>query len=329
MWPPRPAISVITPAFNRRAVLARSVASVQRQTIADWEHIIVDDGSTDGTRDFVRGLGDPRIRCHRLDRWRGANAARNAGIELARAPWLTFLDSDDEYLPQRLENVSAAAEHRTPDLLLSSFQTMKRGQPQAAANPSLDLSGEELERALMTHSIFIAGSCITVRRKLLQRVGGFAPGIRRMQDRELLLRLSRQSGARLLATADWIKHPSADSISGQRRGYVAALGELVAAHPDLARRYREVIGYHLARRILADLLRGRLVLALRSLRENRAAPALAFSWRELIRGYAAGSAQRRMAVAELHERGERPRILPFAQPLKSLARQPAALSRAA
>jgi len=178
------------PTFDRRAALERAIRSVQQQTLDDYEHIIVDDGSHDGTDALVRGLDDPRIRFIRFDRRQGANAARNAGIDAARSELVTFLDSDDEYLPHRLASTVALATQRQGiDLLISSFQTVKGGRSLSSANPDAMLSGWELELVLMAYGIFIAGSAITACRMAVKRAGGFDPAIRRMQDREMLLRM--------------------------------------------------------------------------------------------------------------------------------------------
>ncbi|WP_254507775.1 glycosyltransferase family 2 protein [Anatilimnocola floriformis] len=295
-----PAISIITPTFNRHAVLPRAIASVRRQSMQDYEHLIVDDGSTDDSEGYMRGLSDPRVRYIRLPRWSGANVARNIGIEEARSPWLTFLDSDDEFLPERLtKTVRRCDSAHAPELWLSSFQTQKGVKLCDSANPTVYLSGDELEQALMRYSICIAGTSITARRELLQRVGGFAPAIRRMQDRELLLRLSRHSGVQLLADVDWIKHPSADSISAPRAGYVAAFGALLNEHPQVASRYRELISYHIARHLLTDVLRGRWAQAWASLCDNRNFSSLNFSLSELTSGYRQCSANRRSWRSDL------------------------------
>jgi glycosyltransferase involved in cell wall biosynthesis len=299
---PRPAISIITPTYNRRTALARAIRSVQRQSLTDYEHIIVDDGSNDDTEQFVREIGDERIRYHRFTEWRGANCARNAGIEMARAQWLTFLDSDDEYLPHRLAAIERAISSSASDLLLSSFTTMKRGRERTAVNPDALLAATELEELLVMHGVFIAGSSITVRKRTLDRVGGFDPALMRMQDRDVLLRLSRHCGARLLAGVDWVKHPSADSISGNRQGYVAALGNLFAAHPRLSEHYRAALGYHVARSVLSDVIGLRFRQALNSLAENKASAVLQFSWLELAKSYFAGSTRRRALAKTLRDR---------------------------
>lgn len=304
MHPPRPAFSIITPTFNRAAVLLRAIRSVQAQTFADYEHLIIDDASEDDTPQLVARCRaeDPRIRYLRLERWQGANAARNAGIALARAEWLTFLDSDDEYLPHRLAELMQATQTTPCPLLLSSFRTMKRGRPRPALLPAAELTPRELEQALLTYSIPIAGSSLTVRRRTLRQAGGFDPRLRRLQDRDVLLRLAQRTGAILRDRVDWLKHPSADSISAPHRGYLAALAALVDAHPHLARSYRTLLGYHVARHLLSRLLAGRLRELIQELRENHASPWLAFSLGELLRCYRAGSAQRRAWTAELRRR---------------------------
>jgi glycosyltransferase involved in cell wall biosynthesis len=96
-----PSVSVILPTFNRRDVIRRAIDSVLRQSYGDWELLIIDDGSTDSTSDFVRGI-DPRIVLvsqHNA----GVYVARNLGLSKARGRLITFLDSDDEWTPYYLE----------------------------------------------------------------------------------------------------------------------------------------------------------------------------------------------------------------------------------
>jgi glycosyltransferase involved in cell wall biosynthesis len=88
------------PTYNRRATILRAIDSVRAQTFGDWELIVVDDGSTDGTAELLQGL-DPRLRLMRQAN-RGAAAARNLGLTACRGRYITFLDSDDEWLPHFL-----------------------------------------------------------------------------------------------------------------------------------------------------------------------------------------------------------------------------------
>ena len=95
-------ISIVLPTYNRAAVLPRAVDSVLRQTFADWELIIVDDGSTDETARYLAGLRDPRVSVFSHSLNRGVAAAKNTGLDHIRGEWFTILDSDDEATPDAL-----------------------------------------------------------------------------------------------------------------------------------------------------------------------------------------------------------------------------------
>lgn len=107
-----PLVSVVVPVHNRVALIRRCLTSVQRQTFENWEAIVIDDGSHDGTSDVVEDLAraDARTTLIRLDVNRGAQVARNAGIRACRGTWVAFLDSDDQLLPDSLQIRLTAAE---------------------------------------------------------------------------------------------------------------------------------------------------------------------------------------------------------------------------
>ncbi|MFI5360569.1 MAG: glycosyltransferase family 2 protein [Elusimicrobiota bacterium] len=103
-----PLFSVVMPTYNRAASAAAALRSVLAQTDARWECLVVDDGSTDGTRAALAGFTDPRLRFFWNDRNRGQHACRNQALREARGSWIAFLDSDDLFLPGRLAALSAA-----------------------------------------------------------------------------------------------------------------------------------------------------------------------------------------------------------------------------
>lgn len=98
-----PKISVVIPAYNRKSTIRYCLESVLRQTVGPFEIIVVDDCSTDNTVDIVKSFSDLRIRCITLDENSGAQVARNCGIREAKGEWIAFNDSDDEWLPEKLE----------------------------------------------------------------------------------------------------------------------------------------------------------------------------------------------------------------------------------
>lgn len=100
-----PAVSVVVPAHNRARTLAAAIESIRAQTFGDFEIVVVDDGSTDGTAAVARSIAEhePRLRVLEHPANCGAQAARNTGIRAARGEWVAFLDSDDTYYPESLE----------------------------------------------------------------------------------------------------------------------------------------------------------------------------------------------------------------------------------
>ncbi len=112
--------TVLIPLYNKRPHLERAIESVLTQTLAPHEIVIVDDGSSDGSYEFVQRFQDGRIKLHRRDRpGPGGYAARNFGIERAAGDWIAFLDADDEWQPHHLETIARtiAAAERPEDLV--------------------------------------------------------------------------------------------------------------------------------------------------------------------------------------------------------------------
>ncbi len=201
MNPPHPSISVVIPAYNAREVIGRAVESVLAQTRRPDEVIVVDDGSTDGTREAVQRFGD-RIR-YLFQANAGASAARNTGIEHARGEWIAFLDGDDEWLEDHLR-LSMELTARHPDLrwVTGNFYRCPC-EPEPARTE--DLAGERLRQAQAAaadgevfDSYFAAHRCgamgwtgtMVVCRDLLIEAGLFWPGQKRINDVDLWLRMA-------------------------------------------------------------------------------------------------------------------------------------------
>jgi glycosyltransferase involved in cell wall biosynthesis len=113
-------ISVITATHNRAKTLPRSLDSLLRQTYTDWECILVDDGSTDETAQVIAQYSDPRIHAYTHPVNRGVTAAKNTGLNNIHGEWFTFLDSDDELLPEALATVLEIAERTGADSVIAN-----------------------------------------------------------------------------------------------------------------------------------------------------------------------------------------------------------------
>ena len=119
-----PLVSIVIPSFNRCDLIRETIESVQAQTIADWELLVVDDGSTDNTQEVVRSYAelDGRIRfMERTHQPKGPSSCRNIGIAAARAPYCMFLDSDDLLAPSCLAGRTSVAS-AAPDVAMHVFQ---------------------------------------------------------------------------------------------------------------------------------------------------------------------------------------------------------------
>mgnify|MGYP001161472936 CR=1 FL=1 len=294
----RPKITVITPVYNRAGKIMRAINSVLTQNFCDFEYIVVDDSSTDETAAIVAQVNDPRISLLQLPERQGANSARNLGIKRANSELITFLDSDDEFLPDRLELITEFFEGQPScNLMISSFETRKRSEADSdktspGSNPEAFVPPEQLEILLFAHAVYIAGSAISIRSPLLKRIGGFDQDLMRMQDRDLLLRLSCHCGAYLSPTIDWVKHRSNDSISGERGGYLSSLNHLFSKHQSLRKREPELAGYLVGRNLLANFLQGRIKLAFEGLAANKELEHFRFTLPKLLMFYWKGKQQR-------------------------------------
>ena len=132
-----PALAIIVPLYNRADLVGRTLESLAAQTSADFEIIVVDDGSSDSSCAIVEAFHDPRIRLIRHDRNRGVCPARNTGADHATAPWLVMLDSDDELLPNAVERILDAASTCDNDIKCIYFRCMMdNGEVSPGARPS-------------------------------------------------------------------------------------------------------------------------------------------------------------------------------------------------
>jgi glycosyltransferase involved in cell wall biosynthesis len=193
-----PTFSVVIPLYNKERHIARAIESVLSQTLGDFELIVVDDGSTDGSARVAKGFNDHRIRFLSREHVNssGGHAARNLGIAEARADLVAFLDADDEWLPEHLETIKRLAEkHPECGAYATGYSmTMRDGRtvtPRQYGIPEPPWEGviPNYFHSRMVDYI-VHTSAIVVRKDVFTRVGAFPVGERRAGDDDMWYRIA-------------------------------------------------------------------------------------------------------------------------------------------
>jgi glycosyltransferase involved in cell wall biosynthesis len=238
--------AAVIPVRNRPSLIVAALASVQRQTRPVDEIVVVDDGSTDATPDIVAQMSrdDARIRLVALPRSEGASAARNAGIGASQSEWISFLDSDDLWLPRKQE-LQLRALMETPDAVASFSGIRHQGVEEyhdryAPARITL--------QALRRLNYLGTTSTATVRRSVLQEVGGFDASLPSCQDWDLWIKL-RCAGDFAIVPEPLVVFNQTERtrISNSKAGVLAGHAELFARTLNGVRDPRErrkIAAYH-------------------------------------------------------------------------------------
>lgn len=239
-----PTVSVVIPTYNRAHTILRAIESVLGQTFTDLEVLVIDDGSTDRTDLVVGSIADSRLRYIRFDVNRERSAARNAGIREARGEYIAFLDSDDEWMPEKLTKQLDLLEKR-------SFQwagaycgvIIDKGHTTCVQTAVSE--GELFEEFLLGRVCFWAGSTLLVRKTCIDEEGAFDEGLTVFEDMEFTGRLLRKF--KLAAVPEPLavvhssgRHLTADMVNEGKRKLLHAFG------PDI-----ESMGPHKSRYIRA------------------------------------------------------------------------------
>ncbi len=190
---PAPLISVIMPVRDGERYLDECLASLRRQTVADLEILVIDDGSTDRTGAILarHAAEDARIRVESRPA-RGLVAALNDGFALARAPLAARMDADDVALPDRLERQLARLEGDPVLALVGSAHERIDGSGRAIGSTSPPTGATQV-RAMLAERNCIAHPTVMVRREAVLALGGYRAQYRHCEDYDLWLRLSERA----------------------------------------------------------------------------------------------------------------------------------------
>ncbi len=181
-------VSVIIPTYNRRTLVLRALGSVLEQTFKDSEILVVDDGSTDDTLEALKDFSQ-KVRVIRHERNLGVSAARNTGVRASTAPLVAFLDSDDRWLPRKLET-QVRFFHDNPKAVVCQTREIwiRGGRRVNPARKHIKPSGNIFEASL--ERCLVSPSAVMMHRSLLEEIGLFDEELPVCEDYDLWLRIS-------------------------------------------------------------------------------------------------------------------------------------------
>ncbi|MYL26818.1 MULTISPECIES: glycosyltransferase [Halomonadaceae] len=283
-----PLVSIVTPTFNRADYLREAIDSVSAQTYANFEHLIVDDGSTDDTAGVVASYGDERLRYFRQEN-QGQSVARNVGIENSRGEFICFLDSDNAWVPDKLRQQ------------LEAFESHPEAGVVYGDIISIDAEGSEFSRRNMrrhsgwiTEALlgdnFVSMNTTMTHTELLRRVGGFDPADRYAEDYGLWLRVSLHAPFAYVPECWAYYRIMENQISSDKLIRLEANESLIQSfiqeHADQLdfRQVREALSRFHERKGRHEASGGRRWVALASgVRTVRYAPGRTGAWRSFLR----------------------------------------------
>ena len=201
--PVPPLISIVIPTYNREAQLRDAVESLLAQTYSQWELLVIDDGSADGTHAYLRGHADPRVRPILHEHCGNAGLLRNAAARAASGSYVAFLDSDDVWLPEKLAlQVEGQLAHPDCGWSYTAYVHMDEhggGTLWRSGRRWVPYTGWILENVISVQAM-IAMSTIMVERRLFETIGGFDESMQVCEDYDLALRLAEASPVTVVPT---------------------------------------------------------------------------------------------------------------------------------
>lgn len=253
-----PKVSVVIPTFNVARYVGDCLASVRAQTLSDWECIVVDDGSTDGTPQRIRGSADARIKLIAQSN-KGVSTARNVGLANASGTYLLFLDGDDLLHREALSRLSTRLDAH-PEAV-AAYGTVWAIFEDGTSYPQKPLhrrnfrSGNLLERMIRGENSLLVGTAM-VRTETARELGGFRPDLRLSEDWEFWCRMAAKGPFRFVGTQPEVSYVRVRSVSASRllspswENHLPTI-EAVISNPVLSSRFEDAEWRRLTRQMVA------------------------------------------------------------------------------
>ena len=232
-------ITVIIPTYNRAHLIKDAAYSVLNQSYKNIELIIIDDCSTDDTAEVVKSINDPRLNYHRLEKNSGACIARNKGIELARGDYISFNDSDDKWLENKLEEQFKFLNSSNADIVLCKMKCLDENNNFIHDFPLIDGNKQISYKDLLTYNS--ASTQTFFGKTECFKDIKFDPEMPRLQDWDEALRLSKKYSIMFMDKILVHTFFQKDSISTHPEKGVAAMDKLFLKHKEAIMSDKDII----------------------------------------------------------------------------------------
>ena len=259
-----PLVSVIIPTRNRSSLLERALKSVTAQTYKDWEIIIIDDASSDGTENAVSVFQNGIIRYIRLSERKGGAVARNTGIKEAKGEFIAFLDDDDEWLPEKLEKqMNVILRDNSIALCYTGRQIKKEGNNFFGFSKKYSFhlpASDDHFKSIMTDNFVGPSSSVLIKKEVLDSAGGFDENLPCYQDYELFIRILRNG------KAYGINEGLVNYYIGREEHVSLARENVIKAEGYLTKKYSNELYFPLLKKALKRINRMKMLKSYRYIR---------------------------------------------------------------
>jgi len=188
-----PTVSVIIPTYNRATLLGRAIQSVLAQTYQDFELIIVDDASTDNTESLVKSFNSEKVIYMRHQKNKGTSSGRNTGIRSAKGDYIALQDSDNEWMPEKLEKQMSAFAAAPPEVgvVYTGFYMIENNKKKYWPSASITPKNGNIFSSIIKGEYLVSPQTIVVKRECFEKYGLFDERFPALEDWEMALRLAK------------------------------------------------------------------------------------------------------------------------------------------
>ncbi len=236
-----PLVSIVIATYNRANLIKRAINSILNQTYVNYEIIVVDDGSIDNTKEVVESFNKHKIRYIKHKNNKGASAARNTGIKCSKGDFIAFQDSDDEWLPEKLEKEMKVFEKSNTHVgvVYTGIWYIKNDKKKYVPYPQIKNKEGNIHYELLKGNFV---SVLSVIRKVcFEKVGLFDENLPNLEDWELYIRISKYFCFKYVDEPLAIAYCSSDSESVNYSNLVKSSELILEKHHDYFNKNKEIL----------------------------------------------------------------------------------------